>query len=199
MSVDIQLLLEQGESETVEFKEIVKHPAILARYLSAFSNTDGGLIVVGVREPNHITGISQEKLRSLFNAAIKKVTGPIKAEIEFKEFEGKNVGIIHVQKSAELVGSSDGIFKRDGERTIALSAENITRMVHKSPDIESSLSTLCETISRQSQEISRMSDEVQKLNSWKRKIFWIVLGAIVGAFARAGVPYIEPLLSKVVG
>lgn len=199
MSVDIQLLLEQGESETVEFKEIVKHPTILARYLSAFSNTDGGIIVVGVREPNHITGTSEQKLRSLFNAAIKRITGPLKAEIEFKEFEGKNVGIIHVQKSAELVGSSDGIFKRDGERTVAISAENIARMVHKSPDIENSLKTLSETISRQSQEISRMSDEVQKLNSWKRKVFWIVVGAMVGAFARAGVPYIEPLLSMIPG
>jgi predicted HTH transcriptional regulator len=199
MSVDIQLLLEQGESETLEFKEIVRHPTILARYLSAFSNTDGGLIIVGVREPNHIVGISEDKLRGLFNTAIKRTTGPIKAEIEFKEFEGKKVGIIRVQKSAELVGSSDGIFKRDGERTIALSAENITKMVHKSPDIESSLSTLSETISRQSQEISKMSEELQKLNSWKRKIFWIILGAIAGAFAKAGMPYLEPIFTKVVG
>jgi predicted HTH transcriptional regulator len=195
MSFNLELALEQGESETVEFKERINSPEILARYLSAFSNTEGGTILVGVREPNHVVGASEEKLKRLFEAALHRTTGPAKANIEFQEFEGKKVGLIHVQKSTGLVGSSDGIFRREGERTTSLSAENIIRIVHKTPDIESSLSTLSETISQQSLEISRMSGELQKLNSWKRKLLWVSIGALAGALAKASTPYLEPILA----
>lgn len=194
MSFNLELALKQGESETVEFKERINSPELLARYISAFSNTKGGTILVGIREPNHVVGVSEEKLKSYFEVALRRITGPAKANIEFRDIEGKKVGLIHVLMSSSIVGSSDGIFQRVGERTIPLSKENIIRSVHKGADIEASLSTLSETISKQSQEITRISDELAKLNSWKRKLLWISIGALAGALAKEVVPLLGPIV-----
>jgi predicted HTH transcriptional regulator len=199
MSFNLELALEQGESETVEFKERINSPELLTRYISAFSNTKGGTILVGIREPNHVVGVSEEKLKRYFEIALRRITGPAKAEIEFQKIEGKKVGLIHVLMSRGIVGSPEGIFQRVGERTIALSTDNIIRSVHKNKDIEASLSTLSETISKQSQEITRMSEELAKLNSWKRKLLWISIGALAGALAKEIIPLLGPIVGSVVG
>jgi predicted HTH transcriptional regulator len=186
MAFDLDLALNQGESQTLEFRENIVSPEILARNLSAFSNTDGGTIIVGIREPNQIVGTSEDRLKGLFEAALGRTTGPIQAQIEFQEIEGKKVGLIHVQKSAELVGSSSGFFVREGQRTRkeALSSEEILRAARASASTEKSLATLSDTVSKQSAEISKMSNELRKLNSWPRKFFWICVGGVVGAVAK---------------
>ena len=53
--MDIQKLLKTGESETVEFKKTFGKEVIIS--LSAFANTRGGKVIVGVDNKGRPTGI----------------------------------------------------------------------------------------------------------------------------------------------
>ncbi len=60
----LRLLLPRGESTTLEFKKNVPSPKVLAREISAFANTDGGLIILGVDEDGQIIGVDPQSRES---------------------------------------------------------------------------------------------------------------------------------------
>lgn len=53
-------LLAQGESQTIEFKERIPHQSVVAKIFSAFANTDGGILIIGVRDNGDIDGLTDE-------------------------------------------------------------------------------------------------------------------------------------------
>ena len=53
----IQKLIKQGEHQTLEFKFRIDDSRKIARTLSAFSNTQGGTILVGIKDNGAIAGI----------------------------------------------------------------------------------------------------------------------------------------------
>lgn len=61
------MLLQQGESDTVEFKETLDNEAIES--LAAFANTKGGTLLIGVRDDGVVLGImlGKETLRDWAN------------------------------------------------------------------------------------------------------------------------------------
>ena len=70
----LRLLLRRGESTTLEFKKNVPSPKVLARELSAFANTDGGLIILDVDEDGQIIGVDPSGAKAAFDAAQSLVT-----------------------------------------------------------------------------------------------------------------------------
>lgn len=50
-------LVKQGESAHVEFKLKNNHPEKILREMVAFANTDGGILLVGVRDDREIVGL----------------------------------------------------------------------------------------------------------------------------------------------
>jgi predicted HTH transcriptional regulator len=62
-SVPFSLLetVARGEGLSIEFKRLVHSPAKIARSISAFANTSGGHILIGVDDDRRIVGISSEK------------------------------------------------------------------------------------------------------------------------------------------
>jgi ATP-dependent DNA helicase RecG len=73
--MDIQKLLAAGESETAEFKRAFGKEAIIS--LSAFANTSGGKVVVGVDDSGNPIGltIGPESVQRYLNE-IKTATYP---------------------------------------------------------------------------------------------------------------------------
>jgi predicted HTH transcriptional regulator len=54
---EIQHLVRQGETETVEFKTKANHPEKIVKEMVAFANTKGGKLLVGVTDHGRITGL----------------------------------------------------------------------------------------------------------------------------------------------
>ena len=66
----LQRLIEQGENQQLDFKYCVSDSRKIARTLSAFSNSDGGRILIGVRDNGSIAGIrSDEEIYMVDTAA----------------------------------------------------------------------------------------------------------------------------------
>ena len=93
----IEALIEQGEHQQLDFKFEVSDSKKIARTLTAFANTDGGRLLIGVKDNGHISGIRSEEEYYMIEAASKLYTRP---EVPFEatrwEINGKTVLEIYV-------------------------------------------------------------------------------------------------------
>ncbi|HEX2920695.1 MAG TPA: ATP-binding protein [Bacteroidales bacterium] len=66
----LRKLIENGENQTLDFKFAINDSRKIARTLAAFSNTDGGRLLIGVRDNGSIAGIrSDEEMYMVDTAA----------------------------------------------------------------------------------------------------------------------------------
>ncbi|MCU0461352.1 MAG: ATP-binding protein [Bacteroidales bacterium] len=61
MDHNLKKLIEAGEGQQLDFKYCVSDSRKIARTLSAFSNSDGGRLLIGVRDNGSIAGISSDE------------------------------------------------------------------------------------------------------------------------------------------
>ncbi|MFO7880259.1 MAG: ATP-binding protein [Bacteroidales bacterium] len=61
MSAYIQSLIEEGEHQQLDFKYQVTDAKKIARTVAAFANTDGGRLLIGVKDNGRIAGIRSDE------------------------------------------------------------------------------------------------------------------------------------------
>ena len=65
-------LIREGEHQQQDFKYRVVDARKLAKSVSAFANTDGGRLLIGVRDDGHLSGVrSEEEIYMMHQAAYK--------------------------------------------------------------------------------------------------------------------------------
>lgn len=88
----IHKLIGQGEHQKLDFKFEISDSRKIARTLSAFSNTDGGTLLVGVKDNGVIAGVRSEEEIHMVEAAAQMFCKP---EVSFQtkewEVDGKTV------------------------------------------------------------------------------------------------------------
>ena len=57
----LRKLIAEGEHQRLDFKYCISDSRKIARTLSAFSNSDGGILLIGVRDNGSIAGISSDE------------------------------------------------------------------------------------------------------------------------------------------
>jgi hypothetical protein len=88
----LQLKLIHGESQTVEFKFELNSARKIAATLSAFANTDGGTLLIGVKDNGSVAGIRlEEELYVLDAAATMYCNPPLLLESKRHDIQGKMV------------------------------------------------------------------------------------------------------------
>lgn len=88
----VKNLIKQGEHQQLDFKFAVNDARKIARTFCAFSNTDGGTLLVGVKDNGAIAGVrSEEEIYMLDTAAGMYCRPKINFEIRKWEFEKKSV------------------------------------------------------------------------------------------------------------
>ena len=101
--MDLKELIERGETQSLEFKESLKLKNEIGETVSAFSNSDGGAVIVGVSDRGGVSGvdIGKNTLEELASY-IKRNTDPrIFPSVKILEVGGKNVIMIEVKEGAE--------------------------------------------------------------------------------------------------
>lgn len=88
----IQKLIQEGEHQMLDFKFEISDSKRIARSLAAFANTDGGRLLVGVKDNGAIAGVRSDEEIHMIQAAAEMYCQP-KVEYTTKEWEinGKTV------------------------------------------------------------------------------------------------------------
>ena len=97
---DLQRLIDKGESQILDFKYCISDSKKIAKTLAAFANTDGGKLLIGVRDNGSIAGIQTEEEFYMIDAAASIFCKPeVRYEVQQYRTEGKTVLEVDVQKA----------------------------------------------------------------------------------------------------
>ena len=96
----LQSLIREGEHQQQDFKYRVADAAKLAKSVSAFANTDGGRLLIGVRDDGHLSGVRSEEEIFMMHQAAYKYCRP-EASIKFDTYhvEGRTIVVATVPPS----------------------------------------------------------------------------------------------------
>ena len=91
--LDVNLLIEEGEGFTIEFKRRISSAEKITRTLISFANTKGGTILFGVDDDGSIVGVESEKSEvELIEIAGREFADPpIETIIEIVPFDSRDV------------------------------------------------------------------------------------------------------------
>ncbi len=131
-------LIREGESETMEFKESLSDWREIIKTISAFSNTKGGVVLIGITDKGRIKGlqIGKKTLEDLANR-IKENTDPKNyPKIRTEEINKKRIVVIEVEESkSKPVFAFDRVYKRVGKTNQKVSSEEIRNLAKESENI----------------------------------------------------------------
>lgn len=133
--MDIKELIERGETQSLEFKESLKLKDEIGETVSAFSNSDGGTVIVGVSDSGRVLGvdIGKNTLEEFANY-IKRNTDPqIFPSVKILEIEGKNVVMVEVEESLEKPAFfKNHAYKRVGKTNQMISSSEMRKLAKES-------------------------------------------------------------------
>ena len=82
----IQSLIKEGEHQQQDFKYRVADAKKLAKSVSAFANTDGGRLLIGVRDDGNMSGVRDEEEIYMMHQAAYRYCRP-QASIKFDTYQ----------------------------------------------------------------------------------------------------------------
>ena len=93
-------MIREGEHQQQDFKYRVDDACKLAKSVSAFANTDGGRLLIGVRDDGHLSGVRSEEEIYMMRQAAYKYCKP-EASIKFDTYhvDGRNIVVATVPPS----------------------------------------------------------------------------------------------------
>jgi len=133
--MDIEELIERGETQSLEFKESLRLKDEIGETVSTFSNSDGGIVLVGISDGSGVPGvdIGKNTVEELANH-IKRNTDPqIFPIVKILEVGEKKVVMIEVKESAEKpVFFKNHAYKRVGETNQRISSSELRKLAKES-------------------------------------------------------------------
>lgn len=111
----LQDLIRKGENQRVDFKYCINDSRKIARTLSAFANTEGGILLLGVRDNGTIAGVNTDEEYYMIETAARIYCRPeIPVTISQYQVNGKTVIGVSVEKGDQRpykVKGEDGKWK----------------------------------------------------------------------------------------
>jgi len=130
---ELELLqrIEQGENATTEFKVECPHRDKLAQTLSAFANSHGGILIIGVGDDKEIVGLTHDELEESADRVVEicqdLVKPPIHIKTIHKKMNGKFLLLVEVERQS--MHEVRGIYyERQGNRKVRISPERLRRL-----------------------------------------------------------------------
>ena len=145
---DLTDLIAGGEDSFTQFKENLQDARRLAEELVAFSNAEGGQLIIGVSDDHQIKGLSPEDLHRLHqlisNTANENVKPPIYPLVQQFQVEEKRLLLVQVRKgSARPYATSSGVYlTKSGADKRRISPEELRRLFAESEGLSAEESLL---------------------------------------------------------
>src|SRR5690606_37128664 len=139
----------------------IRDPLLLSKLIGSFSNNKGGQIVIGVREPIDIVGTDTNRLLNMVERAKTALKPLPKFTTKVVTVDNKELLVIDVEKSNEIVFAAGSVFQRIGEQTRPMTAEEIKLKLTTISSDSNSLTTLANAIEKQSHTIDELREEIK--------------------------------------
>ncbi len=126
---ELKKITEEGEGETVEFKENFDKDSI--ETAAAFANAKGGIILIGIADRGKIKGVTvgKETLNEWANQIAQSTEPRLIPEIATTNIDGKTVVAIMIKQfPLKPVSAKGRYFKRVGSSNRAMTPNEITEM-----------------------------------------------------------------------
>jgi predicted HTH transcriptional regulator len=95
----IKQLIEAGEGLKLDFKQLIQNPRKIAKSMVSFANTEGGVLLIGVRDNGSIAGIkSEEEVHMLELAASFHCKPEVTYRIQEISIDGKTILNVYIPK-----------------------------------------------------------------------------------------------------
>jgi predicted HTH transcriptional regulator len=93
-------LIREGEHQQQDFKYRVTDASKLAKSVSAFANTDGGRLLIGVRDDGHLSGVrSEEEIYMMHQAAYKYCKPEPSIKFDTYHADGRTIVVATIPSS----------------------------------------------------------------------------------------------------
>lgn len=127
MASSLLKLIQQGEHQTQDFKYCISDSRKIARSLVAFANTDGGRLLIGVKDNGRIAGVRSDEEYYMVESAARIYSKPAINFTTKQHFvEGKTILEVMVKPSPErphFARDEEGkwwaYFRKDDENRLA--------------------------------------------------------------------------------
>lgn len=130
--MDLKKIVSQGESETIEFKKSLSESKEMIKTISAFANTKGGRIFVGVSNYGKVLGveIGKDTVERLANHITQNTDPKVHPHITVEKIDEKQIIIIKVKESSDhLVLAFGRPYRRVGKSTLRMSKDEYERLI----------------------------------------------------------------------
>ncbi|MGQ4915201.1 MAG: RNA-binding domain-containing protein [Candidatus Asgardarchaeia archaeon] len=125
----------KGESETIEFKKSLSEIKEIIKTISAFANTKGGKVIIGVNDNGEIVGVKlgKDTIERLINAIVQNTNPRVYPEIFTEKINDKNVIVISVsERKDKPIFAFGRAYIRSGKNTLQADREIIVQLLRES-------------------------------------------------------------------
>jgi len=98
VNLSLNRLIEEGEHQQQDFKYCINDSKKIAKSLVAFANTDGGRLLIGVKDNGNIVGISTDEEFYMVESAAKIYSNP-SISFSIKEWKSDDKTVLEVNVS----------------------------------------------------------------------------------------------------
>jgi hypothetical protein len=134
-SAGLKNLVRFGETDRVEFKTKLPSDDIIVQNMSAFANTDGGILLIGVSDDGEIIGIPQGELGLTINR-VRKIAAslfPFPVEVGETEVDGRPVVYAVVERPSPeylpLMTARGEFYQRRSDKNIRMKYSDLLEFV----------------------------------------------------------------------
>jgi hypothetical protein len=198
--------LKAGEDAYTAFRNEVPKPSDLAKDIAALANTGGGRILIGgpqrELEPNRFKEVNRAAVKTAVERALMLLPGDdLTVRLDSVPVHvDANTEVVQVEKSSEPVLLWGHYFLRNGPATLPANARNLLDLVGRGDPRDVILARVAQVgtaiekqttmlehqrdeIARQSDMIAeqrRVIDRLEEGGTWKNKLLWASIGALLG-------------------
>lgn len=125
-------LIDNTESLNIEWKPSLSQINEIIETVSAFSNTEGGKIIVGVSSSGKLFGvdIGKDTIERLTNQISQNTDPKIHPRITVKKIDKKSIIVIEVKESSDhLVLAFGRPYKRVGKSTVKMGKDEYEKLI----------------------------------------------------------------------
>lgn len=140
-SNDLNEILKEKKSKFLDFNPVPYTPQILSQTIAAFSNTDGGKLIFGIKEVNsllnEVVGISKDfKVVEIIGEAIKLLSKVPQIKYDWTQYNQKIMFAIEIEKNAEPILIGDYKYVRVGNQNVIENSPPKTVLTLSKPHYE---------------------------------------------------------------